>query len=284
MENNAQCIHEDTIDLHELLAILKKRRKLIWLIAGFITLIAIMYVFIAKPIYEAKTIVELAQINKQPIKNPNDLKEKLEFIFDVNEKNKKIELPIVKSIELPKKSKSLLVITTNGYSNSSAKKKLEEVVAYLSALQNKELNIYIQTQMENIHLIKRDLERYQTLVKQIEKDIADYKEKLLRISKEDAALAGIYSIEIGKKQTELNSLMYKIFQLKNQLRNINLSISPLNIQKSSIVGKVEVLDHPIKPKKKLIITVAFITGLMLSVFLAFFLEFVEGFKEKQSDQ
>jgi uncharacterized protein involved in exopolysaccharide biosynthesis len=40
------------------------------------------------------------------------------------------------------------------------------------------------------------------------------------------------------------------------------------------------IEHPIQPKKKLIVIVAFITGLMLSVFLAFFLEFLAGSKEE----
>jgi len=37
----------------------------------------------------------------------------------------------------------------------------------------------------------------------------------------------------------------------------------------------------VKPKKALIIIVAFITGLMFSIFLAFFLAFLRGLKEEK---
>lgn len=48
------------------------------------------------------------------------------------------------------------------------------------------------------------------------------------------------------------------------------------------VGEVKLDNIPInKPKKKLIVVVAFITGLILSIFLVFFLEFVKSFKKEE---
>jgi uncharacterized protein involved in exopolysaccharide biosynthesis len=49
------------------------------------------------------------------------------------------------------------------------------------------------------------------------------------------------------------------------------------------VGAILTNDYPAKPKKKLIIIVAFITGLILSVFLVFVIEFFRGFKENEGD-
>jgi uncharacterized protein involved in exopolysaccharide biosynthesis len=45
---------------------------------------------------------------------------------------------------------------------------------------------------------------------------------------------------------------------------------------TQVIGDISVGHQPIKPKKKLIITVAFVMGLILSVFLAFFIEVVRG--------
>ncbi|HIQ47942.1 MAG TPA: hypothetical protein EYH57_10050, partial [Sulfurovum sp.] len=53
------------------------------------------------------------------------------------------------------------------------------------------------------------------------------------------------------------------------------------IKMTQVVGEITVGETPIKPKKKLIIIVAFITGLMLSVFLAFFLEFIAGMRREE---
>ena len=47
-----------------------------------------------------------------------------------------------------------------------------------------------------------------------------------------------------------------------------------------VIGSISISEDPIKPKKKLIVVVAFITGLMLSIFLAFFLEFIQGVKRE----
>ena len=55
---------------------------------------------------------------------------------------------------------------------------------------------------------------------------------------------------------------------------------PHNYKNTHIVGEIITNDYPIKPKKKLIVTVAFVTGLILSIFLVFFLEFIGKTEEK----
>lgn len=42
------------------------------------------------------------------------------------------------------------------------------------------------------------------------------------------------------------------------------------------IGKVNIGDKPIKPKKQLIVAVAFMSGLILGIFLAFFMEFISN--------
>jgi uncharacterized protein involved in exopolysaccharide biosynthesis len=95
-------------------------------------------------------------------------------------------------------------------------------------------------------------------------------------------MASVYAIVIEKDQTEVNQLRDKIYALKDSLNDLALSISPLMIQNAKMVGAIELLDEPVKPKKILIIAVAFITGLMLSIFLAFFMEFIQGAKKREA--
>lgn len=48
------------------------------------------------------------------------------------------------------------------------------------------------------------------------------------------------------------------------------------------IGDIIISNEPInKPKKSLIITVAFVTGFILSIFLVFFIEFVRSFKKEE---
>lgn len=51
--------------------------------------------------------------------------------------------------------------------------------------------------------------------------------------------------------------------------------SHIKIKMTQIVGKINVSDYPIKPKKQSIITVSLIGGLIFGIFLAFLLEFFQ---------
>jgi len=283
MNQNPETIQNDVIDLRELFFILKKRKKMISLISAVITLLAIVYIFlIAKPIYEGTATIEIAQIDKKPVHDLTTLKQKVEVLFDIHNKTKTIKFPIVSDIKIPKDSTKIVIIKAQGYDNNSTTLKLQKVIDYLTVEQNKEIKSYTHIQKKQLALIDKDIIRNQTLIEKIEKDINHYQNKLLNITTQDAALAGIYSIEIGKKQTELNNAASKIYSLENKKSAIELSISPIKIQKTTVIGHIETSNHPIKPKKFLVVIVAFITGLMLSVFLAFFLEFVQGLKKEEN--
>ena len=85
------------------------------------------------------------------------------------------------------------------------------------------------------------------------------------------------------------TLLTNIQKMNNDILNIRLrinalkeKISPLNLTPASFIGQVKQHDYPVKPKKKLIIVVAFVTGLILSVFLVFFMEFFKGLKEEDA--
>ena len=280
---NTQYIEEDKIDIRELFSVLKRRKKLIWSVTALLTLLALVYVFVTKPVYEVKAAIELAQIDKKPVQDTIDLKQKVEIVFEVNVKGKKREFPLVSSVSLPKKTKNIMIIQAQGYDNDTTKQKLQEVTNFIMSIQNKEMNSYTDIQKKRLNLIKKDISRNEQLSIEIKKDINNYENKLLNISKQDAVLAGIYAIEIGRKQTEFNDAISKIYELQNQRNDLELSISPLKMQKATTIGKIEVHDKSIKPKKKLIVIVAFITGLMLAIFLAFFLEFLRGTKEEDSE-
>lgn len=63
-------------------------------------------------------------------------------------------------------------------------------------------------------------------------------------------------------------------KLNEKIERLKFNISMQNIQNSHLVGNYIVHEHPIKPKKKLIIAVAFITGLILSIFMIFLYNFI----------
>jgi len=283
LQNEPQYVQEDTIDLRELFATMKKRKKLIWSVTGVVTLLAVFYVFfIATPVYQAVVQIKLAQINKKPIDNTNNIRQELKAIFGVNAKNKKTDFPLVKSVTVPKGTKNILIVQTQDYNNRSAEKKLLSVFEYITTMQGKDLKNYIEAQKRKLAATKNNLKQESELLLSSKESINNHQEKFLALSEHNVALAAIYSIEIGRQQDQIKSLTSEVLQLKNSVYDIEESLSPLNIKNAEIIGKIEKSDKPIKPKKTLIVIVAFIAGLMLSVFLVFFLEFLGGLNPKKS--
>ena len=81
-----------------------------------------------------------------------------------------------------------------------------------------------------------------------------------KLIKENLELASDYII---KKHQE-KSKYYKNYIMTKQIGTISINDKPINM-----------------PKKKLIITVAFVSGFILSIFLVFFMEFINGMRKEE---
>jgi len=163
-------------------------------------------------------------------------------------------------------------------------------------------NIVLKSLENKISLNKKNIKEYKNQLFLTEKNL-----KL--ISKKDSTLAAINIMEKRNLEEKINTielenitlkeekndiLLNKLQDLEKQLINLKkyklkdlyeekqvlkLSMLPINYKNTQIVGSIITNDYPTKPKKKLTVIVAFITGLILSVFLVFFLEFIKGSKE-----
>jgi len=109
-----------------------------------------------------------------------------------------------------------------------------------------------------------------------------------KISENEMQLINLNSEKQQIITTTLPNLKRQLEELKNisltklleERKLIKLSMQPHNYHNTAVVGNIITQEHPVKPKKVLIVIIAFITGLMLSVFLAFFLEFLQEIKRK----
>jgi len=282
MNQEQQYIQQDTIDLRELFAVLKRRKKMIAGVTGVLTILALVYAFfVAKPVYEVKTMIEVGQIDKKPIDNAHNIQQKLSYDYQVNVKGKKIELPRVKAISIPKKSNSIFSLTVHSNTNDEGVQYIQTVINKIETDYKEKTDAYIENQKELIELTQEDIKENTASLTQMKQELDKYSQKIISLKSEDAALAGIYGLQIGQKQTQLQDLKKYISELKAKEQELKLSITPLKMKPTHIVGEIETLEKSIKPKKKLIVIVAFITGLMLSVFLAFFLEFIAGMRREE---
>jgi len=283
---NKQKIHNDVIDLKKLFAVISKSKKLIYSITIFVTLLAIIYAYIlAKPVYQVQAMVEIGKINagtkdESTLDDIVDLKQKLEYRYGTKSKKER-NYPRVKSISVVKNSKSIFSIAVEGRSNEEAVRLIDSIVKKVEMDYSDKVNMYIKTKKELISITQTDIKDTNKNLSKLQKTLENYNQKVINLSVQDAALAGIYTIQISQNQEREQELQSLLSELKEKEYTMKLSISPLRIKPTHIVGEVEVLERPIKPKKLLIVIVTFITSLMFSVFLVFFLSFLSGLKDEK---
>ncbi len=115
----------------------------------------------------------------------------------------------------------------------------------------------------------------------------------LKIEKESILKERIPNLEREKKNLSdenIRNLQYKIdielqeriSKLRDEIELLNLYLTPNYVKNHELVGDFYISEHPIKPKKRLIVTVAFISAFILSIFLVFMIDFFKAPKKDEN--
>ncbi len=261
-QQNNPCIEEDEIDLKELFVTLWKRRVFITVFTLLITLIAAVYAFVKTPVYEVKASLQTGYVhnNSNHIINPYALKIYIDSNYG---KIVKKELPYTET-RLAKGSRSIIDLTIFSLSNQQGKSYLLDIIKDINSQEDKKLSSLIKNIKDKINIYNHQLSSLTSESNNLKKELNKQKDPQIY----QALLQSI------KEYSD------QILNAKLNILNLKTQITPQNISKTKIVGKIILNDHPTKPKKKLIIIVAFITGLILSVFLVFFIDFIKSIKEE----
>lgn len=195
-------IEDDTIDPRELWRTLMRYKAMIAGITFGITLVAAMYAFMVKPVYEGRALIEIGEI-------------------------------IV------------------GHQTNQAQR-----------------NIYGLNYAE-------DLKNIVTALHDIEADVPPRSVNILELSYRN------YDRDLIR--TKLQSAVDEVL-MRHEEKVRWYQTAGLSANMSQLVGGISVSDEPVFPKKKLIIVIAFVGGLMLSVFMAFSLEFIRVSVKKAEDR
>jgi uncharacterized protein involved in exopolysaccharide biosynthesis len=86
---------------------------------------------------------------------------------------------------------------------------------------------------------------------------------------------------LERKKAELITI--NLHQLLEEKKILEQALLPHNYKISAVVGKIITNNNPIKPKKRLIVLVAFVTGFILAIFFVFFREFLRGLKDDEQE-
>jgi len=158
----------------------------------------------------------------------------------------------------------------------------------------------IDLQIENVKnrevkLMDQKISFYEENLKENKKQLLETRENIDKIRDKNPVLATLNLIQAKELTNLINQDTLSLLDIKNSksilitnrvnelIEKKNLLSSmllPYNYKNSQIVGSIITNDYPIKPKKKLIVVVAFVTGFILSIFIVFFLEFIKGIKEE----
>ena len=311
-------IEEDEIDLRELFKTIWDSKVLIISITLLITLLAGTYAFMKTPIYEAKALIEIGNYkldnnnnnNKVLLSNPTELSQKLNVTFIDMFKNIKEKKSEITSIYVLKKSQVMLEVKSEGISNELAIKEINTLllsiqkkdqlilddVKFRRELEIKNINSIIDNiKNEEVNFIndkitlqKKRLDNYKKQLIAINQNIKRTNNKnpalsaLLIMQQRDLS-ASIFNIDTNilelhnQKTTLVTTKINSLIEKRNLIKSILL---PYNYKNSQIIGEILINDYASKPKKKLIVVVAFITGFILSIFLVFFLSFIRSMKEE----
>lgn len=216
-------------------------------------------------------------------------KRAIQNIDDFEIKNIKEQIRILKEQSIVKINEEIKFLKDFKLKTIEAKidfhtKKLDEYTKSVNKLYSDTKN---SQDFATSAIVSMQMVNYQNLILNSQNKIED-----LRIEKEvilaqtvpnlQREKENISNEQIRKLQHQIDvELVSKKIELNEQIDKQNYNITEQNIRNNEIVGDFIVKDYPIKPKKKLIVIVAFVSGLVLSIFIVFFLNFFRDEKAKE---
>lgn len=301
------------IDLGDLIKIILNKKFFILGLTFLFTLIAVVYVSIKTPIYQVKALVEVGSYKNSEmsiiqLEETKQLVKKLSTIFIDLKKNDKDKNVEVVNINVPKGMNSFLEITVEATSNELAVNTVNDVLLYIqnehknilndvkekNNLEIKNVNLMISNiENEKIININKKIQLHEQNIITLEEQMKFLNETLKNIKTFDSSFSALKLMEkrdVSNEITTNKSALYDLNEVKRTLLDIDINkllerkklletlSLPHNMKNSEIVGKIQVDENPIKPKKALFIIVTFIGGIIISVFLVFFLQFINNIK------
>ena len=303
-------LEEDEIDLKELFKTIWAKKIFIVIFTLVVTILAGFYAYSKTPIYEAKALLEIGEYKKNPVDDAVALEKKLSTIFIDMEKNLKDKTSEISNISVVKGLKNFLEIKSESTSNEEAKNEILKVLTFVQNEHEKILDdVKKQKEMElrnidlqisdikskSVALIDKKIENNIKNLKSLEEQLKQVDENLKKIDSLNPSLAAlklmekrditnsintitIQNFELESKKDEL--LTTNLYTLEESKKIIELSLLPHNYKNTQIVGEIMTNDFPTKPKKSLIVAVAFVTGFIISIFLVFFIQFIQGIRKE----
>ena len=304
-------VHEDEIDLKELFNTIWRYRYFIVAVTFLITAVAVVYAYTKTPIYEVKSTIRIGKINDTLLDNPQAIAQTASIVFNVGQPKSSSQEgePQITQIVVSKDNNEFINISSEGLSNEDALVKNKSVLKFLQEEYKgkiKEYKMSINMKMDAldeqlIFLQEVQLQSYEKKIASYRKKYNEYNNAIDKLNEQniDDATENLivatqllsYQNLILNTQNSIENLMLEKERIENKdIPRLNREIalqeqklSKNNLRDFEVVGEYIVNDYPIKPKKRLIVVVAFVTGVILSIFAIFLIDFFKKIKEDEKD-
>ncbi|MCT7610722.1 Wzz/FepE/Etk N-terminal domain-containing protein [Aliarcobacter butzleri] len=199
-----------------------------------------------------------------------------EFIFktNLNIKNLEGQIKYINEVKKVQKEESIdflnrvdLVLIENKLSFN--KEKLSQYQENINNILKKRSSNDTQNMLSAMEILN-----YQSLILSLQNQIEN-----LNKEKQNILVDKIPNI---KRELEYN-IKNELEDILNRIELEKLKFTNKIAKNSEFVGSILVNEHPIKPKKLLIVVVSFVTGFILSIFLVFFIEFIKSLKKEEKN-
>jgi uncharacterized protein involved in exopolysaccharide biosynthesis len=278
----------EEIDLREMVLFLAKKKWFILAVAVFFILGAVIYSAVAPKVYKIENALEVGLMigpgGAQAIESPVQLKGKLDndiYGQKVRESLKisQSKYPKIKTENL--KDSDIISLKIESSLTDQNKKVLEGINSLVIGDHEKILSVFKRELQDSIAVEKKSIERIQNKIKSLESEQQTLGDKIAALQKVllSSYDPGIQFIILDTKQ----QLENKKQEIENLYLAINASQDTINsleydIEKSRstfAIKQPSVSEQPVGPRILLNSVIAGMLGLMVGVFLAFFLEWTK---------
>ena len=224
-------------------------------------------------------------INQYILTNKNNIKAleiQISDIYNLKSKNIKRQIKVFKTRNIVKINNKIIFYKTIKIKTLEEKMKFNssKLKEYIKAVKQIYQNNKETKDLAALTISSLQMVNYQNLILNSQNKIEDLKIEIELINNEtipslQTKKDKIINDTIRKLEYKLNvDLKNEKIKLEEEILEYKFKNLKHNVQNSVVVGSYIIKNYPIKPKKKLIIVVSFITGLILAIFVVFFLNFI----------
>jgi uncharacterized protein involved in exopolysaccharide biosynthesis len=262
---------DDEISLIDLWRVLSRRKH--WIALAFVVTLALAVGWLAlkTPIYEASATLEIGTADGSALENGQDLARRLEnaqppALSPARE-------PVLAGVESESR---ILELTARGPSQSATSEFLLEVLAEVQERHDEFLEEFRAEQHQRLDEITKRVQ-----LMEVQRD--EFENRLGRLDQGAAAIGGLLTLE--------QRLADRLPQLEAEQAKLRRSLSERVTGPTTVLVSPEPAAEdeageasPVEPRTRLVLALAAVLGLMLGVFVAFFREFLARVAEAGEEE